>query len=182
MFENTHPESAQSGLARLLRASIRAVACCALLLAFCTTANAQTATGQFNGHVTDENGAVVVGAKVTLVNSQSGLSRTTTTNGEGFYLFPLLAPGNYKITASQTGFQSAASPELRLDVNQIASQDFRMPVGQVSETVNVSASAELLQASSTEMGTVVEERTVNELPLNGRNFTSLLTLAPGVTR
>ncbi|HZY71524.1 MAG TPA: carboxypeptidase-like regulatory domain-containing protein [Edaphobacter sp.] len=180
MFDNPHFESAQSGFARLLRSSIQAVACCALLLAFCATANAQTATGQFNGHVTDENGAVVVGAQVTLANSQSGLTRTTTTNGEGFYLFPLLPPGNYKITATQTGFQSAASPDLRLDVNQISSQDFKMSVGQVSETVNVSASAELLQASSTEMGTVVEERTVNELPLNGRNFTSLLTLAPGV--
>jgi hypothetical protein len=180
MFENAHPESIPFGFTWLLRTSIRAIACCALLLAFCASANAQTATGQFNGHVTDENGAGVVGAKVTLVNSQSGLTRTVTTNGEGSYLFPLLAPGNYKITARQTGFQSAVSPELRLDVNQISSQDFKMPVGQVSETVNVSASAELLQASSTEMGTVVEERTVNELPLNGRNFTSLLTLAPGV--
>ena len=175
MFENT-----QYGFIQLLRASIRTVVCCALLLALGASATAQTATGQFNGHVTDENGAVVVGAKVTLVNSQSGLTRTATTNGEGFYLFPLLPPGNYKITAMQSGFQSAVSPELRLDVNQISSQDFKMPVGQVSETVNVSASAELLQASSTEMGTVVEERTVNELPLNGRNFTSLLTLAPGV--
>ncbi len=175
MLENTY-----SGFNKLLRTSLRALVCCALLIAFCATANAQTATGQFNGHVFDENGAVVVGAKVTLLNTQSGLSRTATTNGEGLYLFPLLQPGNYTITAVQAGFQSAVSPTLRLDVNQIGSQDFHMQVGQVSETVTVSASAELLQASSTEMGTVVEERTVNELPLNGRNFTSLLTLAPGV--
>ncbi|MCU1225660.1 MAG: hypothetical protein JWQ42_3753 [Edaphobacter sp.] len=180
IFESTLVKLARPSLGNRFRIKMRDLACCSILLVFCAVAHAQTATGQFNGHVLDGNGAVVVGATVTLVNAQSGLTRTATTNGEGLYQFPLLPPGKYKVTASQNGFQSAASPELQLDVNQIATQDFHMQVGQVSDTVNVSASAELLQASSTELGTVVEQRTVNELPLNGRNFTALLTLAPGV--
>ncbi len=180
MVESTHSKRQQLSFGNRLRSTLQAFVCCALLIAFSAVGHAQTATGQFNGHVFDENGAVLVGATVTLSSAQSGLSRTATTNGEGLYLFPLLQPGNYTLTATQDGFQSAVSPVLRLDVNQIASQDFHMQVGQVSETVTVSASAELLQASSTEMGTVVGERTVNELPLNGRNFTALLSLTPGV--
>ena len=180
MVDSTHLGCKQSSFGNRLRTTFQAFICCALLISFCATAHGQTATGQFNGHVFDENGAVLVGATITLVNSQSGLSRTATTNNEGLYLFPLLPPGSYSITATQDGFQSAVSPALRLDVNQNSSQDFHMQIGQVSETVNVTASAELLQASSTEMGTVVEERSVNELPLNGRNFTALLTLSPGV--
>jgi hypothetical protein len=161
--------------------TIRVCACLVMMIAFCAVAHSQTATGQFNGHVFDQNGAVVPGAKITLLDVQTNLSRSTQTNGEGLYEFPLLPPGNYKITAAESGFQEAVSPELKLDVNQTSSQDFHLQVGAASQTVNVSASsAELLQASSSELGAVIEQRSVNELPLNGRNFTALLTLAPGV--
>ncbi len=158
----------------------QAFLCCAVLVASCTAARAQLATGQFNGHVFDQNGAVVPGATVTLQDVQSSLSRTAKTNGEGLYQFPLLSPGTYKITVTQSGFQSAVSPELKLDVNQISTQDFHLQVGAATQTVNVTASAaELLQASTSNLGSVVEQKTVNDLPLNGRSFSALLTLTPG---
>ena len=94
--------------------------CIAMLLASCTAARAQSATGQFNGHVTDQNGAVVPGATVTLQDVGTSLNRNTQTNGEGLYQFPLVQPGVYKISVTQTGFETATSAELKLDVNQIS--------------------------------------------------------------
>ncbi len=151
-----------------------------ILLASCTAAFAQTATGQFNGHVTDQNGAAVPGAAVTLADLQTNLNRTTQTNGEGLYEFPLIQPGLYKITVAQSGFDTASSPELRLEVNQIATQDFKLTVGSATQTVTVTSAVELLQASTANLGAVVETRPVADLPLNGRSFSALLTLAPGV--
>ena len=150
----------------------------AMLLASCTAAFSQTATGQFNGHVTDQNGAVVPGATVTLQDVGTSLNRNTQTNGEGLYQFPLVQPGVYKISVTQTGFETATSAELKLDVNQISSQDFKLEVGATSQTVTVSSAAELLQASTANLGAVVETRPVADLPLNGRSFSALLTLAP----
>jgi hypothetical protein len=152
----------------------------AMLLALSSAGYAQSATGQYNGHVTDQNGAAIAGATVTLVDIQTNLNRTTQTNGEGLYEFPLLPPGAYKISVTQPGFDTSSSPELRLEVNQIASQDFKLTVGSATQTVEVTSSVELLQASTANVGAVVESRAVADLPLNGRSFSALLTLAPGV--
>ena len=170
----------RSSLKRCPSLPLRILAICAVLLAFCAVANSQTATGQFNGHVFDQNGAVVPGATVTLLDAQTNLSRSTQTNGEGLYQFPLLPPGAYKISVTQNGFDTATSQEFRLEVNQVATQDFKLQVGATSQTVTVSSSSELLQASTANLGAVVEQRAVNDLPLNGRSFSALLTLAPGV--
>lgn len=169
-----------SGVSRHSRMVGHALVCCVLFLTLGIVARAQIATGQFNGHVFDQSGAVVPGATVTLEDMQTSLTRTATANGEGLYEFPLVPPGNYKLTVTQTGFQVAVSPELKLDVNQVSTQDFHLQVGATSQTVSVTASAALLQASTTNLGTVVEQKAVSDLPLNGRNFTALLTLTPGV--
>jgi Carboxypeptidase regulatory-like domain len=121
----------------------------------------------------------VAGATVKVQDPATGWTRTVQSNGEGLYGLPLIPPGNYQITVTQAGFQAAVSPVRKLDVNQISTQDFHLQVGSQSQTVDVMAAAELLQASSTELGTVVEQRAVSDLPLNGRSFTTLLTLAPG---
>jgi Carboxypeptidase regulatory-like domain len=155
--------------------------CIAMLLASCTAARSQSATGQFNGHVIDQNSAVVPGATVTLQDVGTSLNRSTQTNGEGLYQFPLVQPGVYKLSVTQTGFETATSAELKLDVNQISTQDFKLEVGATSQTVTVTSAAELLQASTANLGTVVETRPVADLPLNGRSFSALLTLAPGVS-
>src|SRR5580704_845670 len=156
-----------------------ALACCAMLILFCAVAISQTATGQFNGHVYDPSGAAVAGSTVKVQDPASGWTRTVQSNGEGLYEIPLVSPVNYQITVTQSAFQTAVSYKLQPEVNQISTQDFNLHVGSQSQTVDVMASAELLQASSTELGTVVEQRAVSDLPLNGRSFTTLLTLAPG---
>ncbi len=159
---------------------LQAIALIAVLIASHAVLHAQSTTGQFNGHVVDQNGAAVAGASVTLADLQTNLNRTTQTNGEGLYEFPLIPPGAYRITVTQTGFDTTSSPDMRLEVNQISSQDFKLTVGSATQTVTVTSSAELLQASTANLGAVVESRPVADLPLNGRSFSALLTLAPGV--
>jgi Carboxypeptidase regulatory-like domain/TonB dependent receptor len=151
----------------------------AMLLVWCTAAHAQSVTGQFNGHVYDPNGAVVPDATVSLEDTGTHITRTTKSNAEGLYQFPLVPPGTYTLTATQTGFQTSSSAGLKLDVNQVLTQDFKLEVGATSQTVNVTATAEMLQSSTADLGAVVEQKTVNELPLNGRSFSALLTLTPG---
>ena len=155
--------------------------CWSLIAVCCLTARSQTSTGQFNGHVTDANGGLLPNADVELVDNQTNLTRKTKTNAEGYYQFPLISPGNYKIIVTVAGFDTASTPELRLEVNQSATQDFHMRVGATTQTVDVTSAAELLEASTANLGTVVERRAVADLPLNGRSFSGLLTLAPGVS-
>ncbi len=138
-FGNMHSRCYPPKAAYHLRVTIRAFVCLVLMIAFCTVARSQTATGQFNGHVYDQNGGVLPGATVTLLNLQTNLTRSTQTNGEGLYEFPLVKPGSYRLTVSQTGFDTATSPEFKLEVNQIATQDFKLQVGATSQTVNVTA-------------------------------------------
>jgi hypothetical protein len=172
--------SSIAGLRKLSALTVQILAVFAFALASGSAALAQSATGQYNGHVVDQSGAAIPGATVTLVDLQTNLHRTTQTNGEGLYEFPLIPPGPYKITVTQTGFGTASSPELRLEVNQVASQDFKLALGTATQTVDVTTSVELLQASTANLGAVVESRAVADLPLNGRSFSALLTLAPGV--
>jgi hypothetical protein len=100
---------------------------------------AQTATGQFNGHITDPTGAVVRDAKVTIVDTLTGVSHTTATNGEGLYTFPLLPPGEYTLSVVKAGFEGESSKVLELTVNQNVTQDFKLVIGQANETVTVSS-------------------------------------------
>ena len=99
-----------------------------VLFVFCSVASAQSTTGQFNGHVVDQSGAIVPGATVTLLDVQTGLARTSTTNSAGLYTFPLVAPGEYKLSVAKTGFSTEVSPPFRLDVNQNVTQDFTLKV------------------------------------------------------
>jgi hypothetical protein len=146
----------------------------------CPHLQAQSTSGQFNGHVFDPAGAVVPGATVTLLDVQTGLVRTATTNSVGQYTFPLVAPGEYRLTVGKAGFSTQDNPPFRLEVNQNVTQDFILKVGAATDTVTVSSNSELLDSTSSTLGNVVETRTVEDLPLNGRSFTSLLTLAPGI--
>jgi hypothetical protein len=146
----------------------------------CPHLQAQSTSGQFNGHVFDPAGAVVPGATVTLLDVQTGLVRTATTNSVGQYTFPLVAPGEYRLTVGKAGFSTQDNPPFRLEVNQNVTQDFTLKVGAATDTVTVSSNSELLDSTSSTLGNVVETRTVEDLPLNGRSFTSLLTLAPGI--
>ena len=142
---------------------------------------AQTATGQANGTVTDQSGAFVPGATVSLTNQATGIENRATTSESGYYIFINVQPGVYKIRAEKGGFKTAETPAFQIAVNQAVTQPISLGLGTASEVVQVSAESTLIDSTTTELGTVIPEKAVNDLPLNGRNFTQLLTLTPGAT-
>ncbi len=153
-----------------------------VLSCFLSTATALygQAGAQLSGIISDTTGAAVQGAEVTVVNINTAAERKATTNEAGLYTFPFLNPDDYTITVSKTGFRSVKRENVRLEVNQTARVDFSLEVGQVSETVNVTASTPLIDSDTSAIGQVVEQKAIEDLPLNGRNFVQLATLGPGV--
>ena len=151
-----------------------------LACALCWPASAQVATAEISGTVLDSTGAAVANAKVVASNTATNVSRETTSDGTGSYIITLLPPGDYVVTVESTGFRKLVQSGLTLQINQQARLDLTLQIGQVSETLEVTAQAPLLEAESSSLGTVVSEQLVNQLPLNGRNFIQLATLTPGV--
>jgi hypothetical protein len=145
-----------------------------------TAALAQQAVATVNGIVNDPSGAAIANAEVSLTNVNTGVVRKTTTNTNGIYSFPSVVPGPYSMQASATGFSTVSQPAVTLQVGQTATFDFQLTVGATSSTVTVNAAAPALEFSTSELGTVVTPKQMNDLPLNGRNFTELLTITPGV--
>ncbi len=159
-----------------------AVSLLAIVLSCAAAAYGQSATGQVNGTVLDSSGAAVAGATVRLINQGTNITNTATTNASGNYIFLSVLPGNYVISVDQTGFKTSKTSPFDVAVNQTVTRPVTLQVGSTSETVEVVASqGELLQTSTSELGTVIPEKSIHELPLNGRNFTQLLTLTPGAT-
>jgi hypothetical protein len=156
----------------------------ALLLAFAfnflASVYAQT-QGEITGQVTDSSGAVMVGVKVTVTNVATGVSRPVSTNDAGVYGFPSLVPGVYSVKAEMNGFRPVVHSEIGLQVQQTARIDFALEVGQVTEAVQVIGGAPLLTTESATTGTVIENRRIVELPLDGRNFLQLVGLSSNVT-
>ena len=155
-----------------------------LLLALCAlpfaTAAAQSSTATLSGTVTDPNGAVVPGVKVTVTDPATRLQRTATTNDGGQFVVPLLPPSTYDLTLERAGFMTAAVNDIVLNVNDERSLAIKMKVGDVSETVNVTDEASLINDSPA-VATTVDRQFVANIPLNGRSFQSLVNLSPGVT-
>jgi hypothetical protein len=149
------------------------------LLAFSGLAFSQTFAA-VTGEVTDTTGAVMPNVTVTATNTGTNVARTTSTNGAGLYNFPDLVPAVYQIKVTAEGFQTTVST-VELQVQQTARIDLVLSVGQASQTVEVSAAAAALTTESATVGTVIAEKSINELPLNGRNFLQLVALAPNVS-
>ena len=157
-------------------ASLIAVLAC---LGLAGSAQAQTATGQITGTVTDTTGGVMPGVKVVVTSQQTGLTRETTTSDVGNYAVPLLPVGNYLVTAEQSGFKLAVQSDIQLNVDQVQRIDLQLEAGNVSERVEVRADASTLDTETATVGQVISERQVTQLPLNGRNFLQLLFLGAG---
>ncbi|HUK17781.1 MAG TPA: TonB-dependent receptor [Bryobacteraceae bacterium] len=159
-----------------------AVSLLLLVCLFPLTSLAQTPTAVVNGTVVDPTGAAVPDAKIAIVNQQTNVRSERTTGMEGTFTVINLLPGNYVLTVEKTGFKKVELPVFKLDVNQTLTQKITMEVGATSETVEVSADSVtvMVQRASTELGTTFDETMVHELPLNGRNFTQLMILQPGV--
>lgn len=154
---------------------------CAVLAAALGTAPAaaQTSFGTIVGNVTDESGAVIPGATVTVTNEGTGTVRTITTNETGGYTVVSLPPAVYAIEGELTGFSRATQTGVRLEVNQTLRVDLAMRVGQVTEIIEVTAALPQLQTDSSTVASTVDNQKVVELPLNGRSFTQLTILMPG---
>src|ERR1700678_390509 len=137
--------------------------------------SAQTA-GQISGHVADTTGAVIPKVAIPLTNAATGAARSTFTTSAGDYEFPDVQPGNYSLQATHPDFKTDTA-QLELQVQQSLRQDFALQVGQVTQSVTVEATAALLQADNTTLGTVVPTQTVSQMPLNSRNYLSLVAVS-----
>src|SRR5580704_14167058 len=153
---------------------------CLTALLFVPIALSQQITGSIRGTVTDPCGAVIEGATVSAKQNETGLTRTTTADHAGAYLLLELPVGHYQLQIERNGFQTYLQQGIILDVNETATIPASLKVGTGNEKVEVNADAELIQGTVTSLGTVVSEREVLDLPLNGRNFTQLGLLQPGV--
>ena len=157
-------------------------ACSVVLLATMPIAgHAQLSSASVTGLVQDSSGAILPAAKVTLRNTDTGVVRTTVSNGAGNYTFLNVPPGRYTMLFTAEHFNSEDVAPFELTVNQTLSLNGSLSVGQVQTTVNVSAQNSGIEASTAELGSVIGGKAVHDLPLNGRNFTALLTLTPGVS-
>ena len=152
----------------------------AVLLCSAASLRAQVDTGSILGTVSDASGASVHGATVTLTNEGTNASLATTTGSDGTYKFTPVRIGGYKLTATLQGFQTVTQRNVTVNVGQDVVVDFTLKPGSVSETVEVASTVPVLETQDASVGQVVDSRNVNNLPLNGRNFTFLAQLAAGV--
>lgn len=155
--------------------------CLAVLTLAAAIASAQSGTGEINGTVTDSTGAAVAGATVTISNPATGFNRIIRTNEGGVYSAPALQPGAYTIKVEREGFQSQSRAGVELQVGSAPSLNFSLAVGNVAEVIEVTGGAPVLETESTSVGTVIENKRIVELPLNGRNYLQLASLIPGAT-
>src|SRR5579862_2392012 len=152
----------------------------AFVLLACLSLSAQQITGNIRGIVTDPSGAVIREAVVTARQAETGLSRGTTTDRNGNYVLLELPVGHYRLQVAAEGFQEYLQDGITLNVNETASVSPHLAVGSEKEQVLVNADAELIEPTVTSMGKVVQQRELEDLPLNGRNFSQLGLLQPGV--
>ena len=140
----------------------------------------QSSTARISGAISDESGAVMPGVQVLVRNTETGVQRSYTSNQQGRYVAPQLVPGSYEITATLAGFDTMVRKGITLTVGQDVSIDLTMKVGSVNEQVTVTGEAPLLDTTSSVVSGIVEERRIAELPLNGRDFSQLALVQPGV--
>lgn len=151
--------------------------CCS----FSVLAQSQATTGLIQGTVTDPNGAVISGANVTVKNTGTGFERTVTSNSDGFFSAPLLPLGKYRVTTAASGFTDSILDNVEVSVGQTLSLRVEMKVGGSVETVDVSAEPEGVEVARTELSTQINQKSVENLPINRRDFSRFALLTPGVS-
>ena len=137
--------------------------------------------GEITGQVGDASHAAVPDSVVTLTNTATNAVRQANTNAEGLYTFGSVPPGAYRLKVEHPGFKTVTNNNVEVQVQQSVRLDFTLEVGQVTESVQVEASADLLQSENATVGTVIQTKSITELPLNGREYLNLVTLSPNVS-
>src|SRR5882724_11206597 len=143
------------------------------------SAHAQSTSATLSGTVLDQNGAVVAGASVTIINLGTRLQREVTTNDEGYFVIPLLPPTIYKLRVQRDGFAPVEINEIVLNIADQKSLQIHLKAGDIKEAVTVESDASLVNTTSGAVSTVVDQKYVANMPLNGRSFQSLILLTPG---
>ena len=169
-----HPSMARRSLAVRL-------AVFSLLTLLASPALGQSTGGRILGRVADPSGAVLANVSVRIRNQATGVARDTKTNGSGDYTFVEVAPGNYTAEFEQKGFKRNVQKDVTVDVNQAVTLNSTLQIGATAETVEVTSEAPLVDITSTQLGAVVNDRSVSQLPLNARDTYQFLQLQPGVT-
>ncbi|MEO8659905.1 MAG: carboxypeptidase-like regulatory domain-containing protein [Bryobacteraceae bacterium] len=163
----------------MTRLAVPLISAALVLLVVPKVTYSQQVTAAITGKVSDPSDAPVSGAKVTAKDLDRGTTFNSVANAEGIYNLPRVPVGRYEIRAEAPGFQASLQPSVSLDVNQTARVNFQMKLGQVTETVEVNSQAPLLQTESTMLGTIIDSKTNESLPLATRNYIQLTLLAPG---
>ncbi len=141
---------------------------------------AQQETANITGEVKDSAGAVVPGASITITNIDTGVSLKGESNAQGIFLVPSLKPGQYLLTVEKAGFRKMVRSGITLQVNQFARVDVELQVGELSNTVEITQAATLLETETSSRGSVIDQKKIVDLPLNGRDYNQLALLSPGV--
>jgi len=162
------------------RVSASWLAVLGLLTILSVPAFSQSTGGRILGRVADPTGAVLAGVKVTLTNEATGATRNTQTNANGDYTFVEVVPGTYRVEYELTGFKKSVQKSVTVDVNQVVTLNQTLAIGATQETVEVTSEAPQVDTTSTQLGAVINDRSVNELPLNTRDTYQFLQLQPGV--
>jgi len=160
----------------------RVVYLIALMVLSTIFANAQSSTSRITGTVADVNGSIVEGAKVTVTNEATGVSLTQVTTGGGVYAFTSLAAGNYTVTVEQPGFKKSVKTGNVLEVSTPLNVDMALEIGEVAEVVTIESDQVTVQTNTAVIGNVVDRKTIENLPLNGRNPLNLVLQEPGVVQ
>ena len=151
-----------------------------LIILAARAALGQSPNGTISGLVLDPSERAIVGAEVLIVNDATGVRYAGATNREGIYAIPNLPPGPYRIQVSKVGFKTLIKPDVVLNVQAAVAINFTLPVGAVYETLTVTGGTPLINTESGSVSTVIDRNLVENLPLNGRSFNTLLQLTPGV--
>jgi hypothetical protein len=176
-------QTPETGYTRLpLRTEIWFLIIVGLLLLTLRSYAQDASTGALRGVVFDPDGGRIVGAAVTAVDSGKGRRYSAVTDAEGHYVFELLPPGDYAARVTAQGMSPQMSPPLHVDIGADAELDFRLAIAGAKETVTVSGAPQLVETQPSAVSALIDERAILELPLNGRRFTDLALLAPGVTQ
>ena len=171
----------QSYTQRRILSTLSVVVVAVAMLFAAARAWSQSAAGEVSGSVSDPSGAAIPKALVSLTSDETKVVRDSHTNADGRFIFTNVSAGVYSVHVEGAGFDKAEQKNITVEVGQIVALNYKLKIGNAVENIDVTSSAESLQTSSSALGTVIDSAAVNDLPLNGHNFTQLLTLTPGVT-